>query len=184
MHQSREAHRSARPHHAPSKGDRPALMRSANEARGTHPQRVGNDVGVDVGNDVGSAGSPAGRVSRVARCVEQGCGACQRSSTRRRRVPSPPPTVAGTAWSPGRRSRANGRAGRACATPGCRTLTFDRRAARPAGTTAPRASLVASTPGEIPRGRRWQAFGRISASQPQLVWRDPVSWLDLAPVRP
>jgi hypothetical protein len=74
-------------------------MRSASEARGTHPQRVGNDVGVDVGNDVGAAGSPAGGVSRVARCVEQGCGACQRSSTRRRRVPSPPPTVAGGAWS-------------------------------------------------------------------------------------
>jgi len=42
-------------------------MRSASEARGTHPQRVGNDVGVDVGNDVGAADSPAGRVSRVAR---------------------------------------------------------------------------------------------------------------------
>src|ERR671911_627250 len=36
-------------------------MRSVSEARGTHPQRVGNDVGADVGNDVGVKPPPAKR---------------------------------------------------------------------------------------------------------------------------
>jgi hypothetical protein len=124
-----------------------SIARSASTARGTPPLRVGNDVGVDVGNDVGSSRPGRGRPGRD----RQGCGACQRSSTRRRRVPSPPPTVAGTAW-----SRAV-RQGRMAAPWGVGRWRGAGHSSLTAGiaprrTTGLRASRVASMPGgDIPR---------------------------------
>jgi hypothetical protein len=57
--------------------------------------RVGSSVGLRVGSSVGVEALELGRVRPVARWAGQGCGACQRSSTHRRRVPHLPPTVAG-----------------------------------------------------------------------------------------
>jgi hypothetical protein len=68
---------------------------------------------------------------------------------------------------PGRRSRANGLAVGACAVAGCRTFALDRRAARPASTTAPRASRVASMPGETSHRDRRQGGAEEPSSQPQ-----------------
>jgi hypothetical protein len=127
----------------PTKGNGAAQMHSSIEARGTPPLRVGNDVGVDVGNDVGVEGLGHGGTGPG----RQGCGACQRSSTRRRRVLSPATDRGRHRVVPGRPSRTNGCAVGTCAVAGCRTFALDRRASRPASTTGLPASLVASKPG-------------------------------------
>ena len=68
---------------------------ASRRGRGTRVAGVGSSVGFRVGSSVGLRASATVAPGRV----RQGCGACQRSSTRRRRVPSPPPTVAGEAGS-------------------------------------------------------------------------------------
>ena len=129
-------------------------MRSASEARGTPPLRVG----VDVGNDVGVKPPRPAASGRDW----QGCGACQRSSTRRRRVPHPSPTVAGAAW-----SRAAGTAGlpasQVASTPGKGDVpwlwssTVTRRPAPQAGCGAGRSRGVS---GRCQTACRWCRQGR------------------------
>src|SRR5918993_3278338 len=78
-------------------------MRSVSEARGTHPQRVGNDVGVDVGNDVGVKPPPAkrgqGGTGRAAELASEAARAEGASLTRHRPWPA-------TGGRPGSRSSA------------------------------------------------------------------------------
>jgi hypothetical protein len=103
MNQSREAHHTARPLHSPEGASRPRFLRPTGPTRGmtsgnpasrwrggTRVAGVGSSVGFRVGSSVGGNRLDHGGPGRD----RQGCGACQRSSTRRRRVLPLPPTVA------------------------------------------------------------------------------------------
>jgi hypothetical protein len=157
LNQSREAHLAAWPLHSPEggqsaavfaadwphEGDWPAPMRASGDGWGTPLARVGISVGVRVGISVGiSVGGrrpDEGRVSWARRWAGQGCGACQRSSTRRRRVPPLTTTSGRPAWVPARLSSTNGCTASTYAVAGSRTFALDSRASCPSRTTRPRA---------------------------------------------
>jgi hypothetical protein len=96
MDQSREAHLAARPHHSPEGGQSAALfaadwppegnMTSSNTGeRGGVAPAIGGG-GNARGNARGIAMGVSAPGAARARRPSAGCGACQRSSTRRRRV--------------------------------------------------------------------------------------------------
>jgi hypothetical protein len=84
MNQSREAHHSARPHHSP-RGGLTSSDPASRQRGGTRVAGVWTRVGTSVPTSVGSRAL----AMAVLGWDRQGCGACQRSSTRRRRVPLP-----------------------------------------------------------------------------------------------
>jgi hypothetical protein len=135
MNQSREAHLAARPLHSPEGASELDRYPRPPKAGVRTPSAWGQ--GPEVGP--GAPHRPVGG---------QGCGACQRSSTRRRRVP-PPATAGGRpARCPGRPSSTNDcTAGPArWRGAGHSRLTAGHRC--PGCTTGARAIPVASTPGE------------------------------------
>src|SRR5829696_9012867 len=118
-------------------------MRSASEARGTPPLRVGNDVGVDVGNDVGV--NDLGHRDTGPAPAELRSLPAKQHAPKARLLPATDRGRRGVV--PGRPSRTNGCAVGSCAAAGCRTFALDGRASRPVGPTSLPASLVASMPG-------------------------------------
>jgi hypothetical protein len=144
-------------------------MRSASEARGTPPLRVGNDVGVDVGNDVGvkpprprAAGAkPAGLRSLLAK---------QHAPKAR---PSPATDRGRRGGVPGRPSRTNGCAVRPARRRGAGHSPLTAGHRRPVGTTSLGAIHVASTPGggvppdPPPQGRCERRRGPHTGNRPR-----------------